>query len=185
MNPWLYYLLAVSMVLACGACWLANLFSLPGNWALLAVVAAFWYFVPTESTTSARGVYAGTVIALAALALVGEIVEFATGAAGAARVGASRRSIWLSLVGAVVGSLAGAGVGAPIPIVGSLVAALAGGSVGAFAGAYLGEMSSQRTHQQRMAVGKGAVIGRLWGTVGKFAVGAVMLAVAGVDILFA
>jgi hypothetical protein len=35
-----------------------------------------------------------------------------------------------------------------------------------------------------MAVARGAFSGRLWGTVGKFAVGAVMLGVMTVDVLF-
>ena len=74
--------------------------------------------------------------------------------------------------------------GAPIPIIGSMVAALLGGSVGAFAGAYAGEVSSERSHTSGVAVGKAAFVGRLWGTVGKFAVGAVMLGVAAVDALF-
>jgi uncharacterized protein YqgC (DUF456 family) len=83
----------------------------------------------------------------------------------------------------MAGSIGGATLGVPIPVIGSLVAALVGGSVGAFAGAYLGESSLNRSHTERLSIGKGAVIGRLWGTVGKFAVGAVMLAVASVDAL--
>ena len=62
--------------------------------------------------------------------------------------------------------------------------ALLGGSLGAFAGAYLGELWSEKPHAAGYAVGKAAFIGRLWGTVGKFAVGAVMLGVAAADALF-
>lgn len=182
MNPWLYYTLALALILACGVCWLANLLTLPGNWAIVALVALFAWLVPA---TSSRGITFTSVGILAALAAIGEVIEFAAGAAGAAKVGASRRSIWFSLVGAFAGSIAGAAIGVPIPVIGSLIAALAGGSIGAFAGAYVGESSHERTHAERFAVGKGAVIGRLWGTVGKFAVGAVMLAVAAVDALFA
>ena len=181
MDAWLYYLLAIVLLLACGVCWLSNLFALPGNWALAALVAAFAYFVPVDGS---RGVSWTSVGIVVALAVAGEIVEFAAGAVGAAKVGASRRSIWLSLVGAMIGSIGGAAIGAPIPIIGSLVAALVGGSAGAFIGAYLGETSIERSHGERFAVGKGAMIGRLWGTVGKFAVGAVMLAITAVDALF-
>jgi uncharacterized protein YqgC (DUF456 family) len=180
-NVWLYYTLAIVLVLACGVCWLANLFTLPGNWGIAALVALFAWLVPSVGS---RGVSFTSVGILVALAAVGEAIEFAAGAVGAAKVGASRRSIWYSLVGAMAGSIGGAAMGMPIPVIGSLVAALVGGSLGAFAGAYLGESSLERTHGERVAVGKGAVIGRLWGTVGKFAVGAAMVAVAGVDALF-
>lgn len=181
MDPWLYYALAVALVLASGVCWLTNLFSLPGNWALVGLAALFVYLVPA---TTDRGVSWTTVAVLAALAVLGEILELAAGAAGAAKQGASRRAVVLSLVGAMAGSIGGAIVGVPIPIVGSLIAALVGGAAGAFAGAYLGETWKQRPHAAGMAVGKAAFIGRLWGAVGKFAVGAAMLGVLTVDALF-
>jgi uncharacterized protein YqgC (DUF456 family) len=121
---------------------------------------------------------------LLALAIVGEIIEFVAGAAGAAKRGASRRSIWLSLVGALVGSIGGAIVGLPIALVGSPLAALLGGAIGAFIGAYLGETWVKRAQGQRLEVAKGAFLGRIWGTVGKLAIGAVMLGVTAVDVLF-
>jgi hypothetical protein len=181
MNPWLYYTLAVLLILACGACWLANLFTLPGNWALVVLAGLFSWLVPAAGS---RGISLTTLGILVALAVAGEIVEFAAGAAGAAKQGASRRSIGYSLIGGIVGSVGGAVAGLPVPVVGSLVAALVGGAGGAAVGAYLGERSSERGHGQGMAVGKAAFVGRLWGTVGKFAVGAVMLGVAAVDALF-
>jgi uncharacterized protein YqgC (DUF456 family) len=181
MNPWLYYPLAIALLVACTACWLANLLSLPGNWGIVALAALFAWLVPAAGS---RGVSFTTVGVLLAAAVIGEIVESAAGAAGAAREGASRRSIVFSLIGAIAGSIGGAAVGAPVPVIGSLIAALVGGSIGAFAGAYFGEATLERPHADRVAVGRAAVIGRLWGTAGKFAVGAVMLAVAGVDALF-
>ena len=182
MNAFTYYLLATTLICAGGLCWLSNLFSLPGNWILLALVALFAWLVPD---TIYRGVSWTTVGVIAALAVVGEIIEFVAGAAGAAKQGASRRSILLSLVGAIVGSVMGATAGVPIPIIGSIAGALLGGSAGAFAGAYVGELWSERTHSQGVAVGRAAFFGRLWGTVGKFAIGATMLAIAAVDALFA
>jgi uncharacterized protein YqgC (DUF456 family) len=181
MNPWLYYTLALLLVMAGAACWLSNLFSLPGNWGLLVLAGLFAWLIPAAGS---RGISVTTLTILLGLAVLGEIVEFAAGAAGAAKQGASRRSIALSLVGAIVGSVGGAVLGLPIPVVGSLLTALFGGAAGAAVGAYWGEASSRRGQGQSMAVGKAAFIGRLWGTVGKFAVGAVMLGVAAVDALF-
>jgi hypothetical protein len=90
------------------------------------------------------------------------------------------------MVGAIVGSIVGVVAGAPIPIpvVGPLVMAIMGGAAGAFGGAYLGETWKGRDEQARTAAGRGAFFGRIWGTVGKFAVGAVMLAVVAWDAFF-
>ena len=181
MNAWLYYALAIGLLAAGLICWLTNLFSLPGNWALLGLAALFAWLVPHDNS---RGVTWNTVWILLVLAILGEIVEFVAGAAGAAKRGASRRSIWLSLLGALAGSIGGAIVGLPIALIGSPIAALLGGAIGAFVGAYLGEIWADRPQDHSFKVAKGAFLGRLWGTVGKFAVGAAMLAVTVVDALF-
>jgi uncharacterized protein YqgC (DUF456 family) len=178
---WLYYTLALLLVCGGGLCWLSNLFSLPGNWILLGLAALFAWLAPHAS---GRGIGWTTVGVLAGLAVLGEVIEFFAGAAGAAKQGASRRSIVFSLIGGMAGSIFGAMAGLPVPVIGSVIAALLGGSLGAFAGAYVGEKSIERPHSESMAVARGAFAGRLWGTVGKFAVGAVMLGVMTVDVLF-
>jgi hypothetical protein len=88
----------------------------------------------------------------------------------------------LAIVGTVVGSIAGAVLGVPIPVIGSVIGALGGGALGAFAGAYLGETWVGKTPDESFAVGQGAFIGRLLGTIGKLAIGAVMVVVVAVDI---
>jgi uncharacterized protein YqgC (DUF456 family) len=173
-NVWGYYFYALLLVVGCGIGWLLNLVALPGNWIIVGAAALFAWLLPIEN---GRGVSWKIVIALAALAVLGEVIEFVAGAAGAAKQGASRRAIALSMVGAIVGSILGITAGVPIPIVGSLVTALLGGAAGAFAGAYLGEAWKGRDEPARTAAGRGAFFGRIWGTVGKFAVGAVMVAV--------
>lgn len=180
MNPWLYYTLALLLICGGGICWLTNLFSLPGNWILLGMAALFAWLA---SETGDHGISWTTVGIMAGLAMLGEVIEFFAGAAGAAKQGASRRSIVFSLIGGMAGSIGGAMLGLPVPVIGSVIAALLGGSLGAFAGAYLGEKSIERPHSESMAVARGAFAGRLWGTVGKFAVGAVMLGVMTVDVL--
>jgi hypothetical protein len=59
--------------------------------------------------------------------------------------------------------------------------AVIGGALGAFAGAYLGEAWTGRSEEERRAAGRGAFSGRLWGTVGKLAIGAIMLAIVAWD----
>ena len=83
-----------------------------------------------------------------------------------------------------MGSIVGFGIGTPIPIIGSLVMAVLGGAAGAFVGAYVGEVWKGRAEPERMAAGRGAFFGRIWGTVGKLAVGAVMLAIVAWDAFF-
>ena len=128
---WAYYPAAIVLVLLCVAAWLTTLLTLPGNWFVLGLAALFAWWFPADA---GRGVEWRTVVILAVLAVIGEVIEFVAGAAGAAKQGASARAIALSLVGAFVGSLAGFVVGTPIPIIGSLVVAVFGGAAGAFAG---------------------------------------------------
>src|SRR4051795_4785925 len=196
---WMYYTWALLLVLACGAAWFTTLFSVPGNWLIAGFAALFAWLVPAHETGGVGGVtvfffflLAGvgggigwiTVFVLLGLAVLGEVIELAASAAGAAKQGASKRGIALSMVGAVVGSILGLMVGLPIPILGSFIMAVLGAAAGAFAGAYLGEAWKGRGHEERIAVGRGAFTGRIWGTVGKLAVGAVMLVVVAWDAFF-
>jgi uncharacterized protein YqgC (DUF456 family) len=180
-HAWAYYLWALLLVVGCATAWLLNLVALPGNWILAGGAALFAWLVPGEA---GQGVAWTTVAVLIGLAVLGEVIEFAAGAAGAAKQGASRRAIALSMVGAIVGSVAGIAIGAPGLIIGSFIMALLGGAGGAFVGAYLGEAWKGRTEFQRTEAGRGAFFGRIWGTVGKLAVGAIMLAIVAFDAFF-
>jgi uncharacterized protein YqgC (DUF456 family) len=182
MDPdWAYYLWALLLVACSALAWLLNVAALPGNWLIVLAAALFAWLVPPEP---GRGLSWKVVAALLLLAVIGEVIEFVAGAAGAARQGASRRAVALAIVGAVVGSILGLAVGAPIPVVGSLIMAVLGGAAGAFAGAYLGEAWKGRAEPERIAAGRGAFFGRIWGTVGKLAVGTVMLAIVAWDAFF-
>jgi uncharacterized protein YqgC (DUF456 family) len=177
-DAWIYYLWAVLLIFACGLAWLTTLVALPGNWLIVGCSALFAWLVPHDS---GRGITWTTVGVLAGLTVLGEIVEFAAGAAGAAKQGASKRSVALAMVGALVGSVLGIAIGSPIPVLGSFMMALLGGAAGAFFGAYLGEAWKGRPHEARVAAGRGAFSGRIWGAVGKLAVGAAMLAIVAWD----
>ncbi|MEX2316882.1 MAG: DUF456 domain-containing protein [Pirellulales bacterium] len=183
MDPWLYYLLALLLVLACGGAWLTTLVTMPGNWIVVGLAALFAWLLPAGED-GGRGMSWTAVLYLLALAVLGEIVEFGAGAAGAAKQGASRRSVALSIVGAMVGSFAGLAFGSPIPVLGSLVGAVLGGAAGAFVGAYVGEAWKGRAEDDRIAAGRGAFVGRLWGTAGKLAVGAIMVVIVAWDAFF-
>jgi uncharacterized protein YqgC (DUF456 family) len=181
MEGWIYYLWAVLLISACGLAWLTTLVALPGNWLIVGCAALFAWLL---SQDSGRGITWTSVAMLAGLAVLGEIVEFAAGAAGAAKQGASKRGVALAMIGAIIGSVLGLAIGLPIPVLGSFVMALLGGAAGAFFGAYLGEAWKGRPHDARIAAGRGAFTGRILGTAGKLTVGAVMLAIVAWDALF-
>ncbi len=94
------------------------------------------------------------------------------------RAGGSRRSAVLALVGSLAGGATGVLVGVPIPLVGPLVAAVLFAGLGALAGAMLGESWKGRSLDQSVRVGKAAFWGRLFGTLAKTLIGAVMVVVA-------
>lgn len=172
---WIQLVCGILLVLAAIGCWFTNAFTLPGNWLIVGLAALFaWLLPPAEY---GRGFSWITVAVLALIAVMGELIEFVAGAAGAAKQGASRRAILFSMMGAMIGSVAGAAIGLPVPIIGPLIAAVGGSAAGAFGGAYLGETWKGKQHPERSAVGTGALMGRLFGTVGKLAAGAVMVAV--------
>lgn len=181
MAAWAYYLWAVLLVLASSAAWLTTLVTLPGNWIIVGLAALFAWLIPVEV---GPGVTWLTVAVLAGIAILGEVLEFGASAAGAAKQGASKRGVALSMLGAIVGSMLGLLVGTPVPVVGSFVMALVGGAAGAFAGAYIGEGWKGQPEEHRLAVGRGAFTGRIWGTIGKLAAGAIMLVVLAWDAFF-
>jgi len=181
MEAWAYYLWAVLLIAASCIAWLTTLVTLPGNWFIVGLAALFAWLIPADS---GRGVSWTAVLVLLGIAILGEAIEFGASAAGAAKQGASKRGIALSMVGAIVGSVLGLMVGTPVPIIGSFVMALVGGAAGAFFGAYLGESWKGRPEEHRIAIGRGAFAGRIWGTVGKLAAGAIMLAILAWDALF-
>lgn len=181
MADWIYYVSAVALLLASIVAWLTNLLGLPGNWlVVVGAVALAW----SGPAAGGAGIGWPLVIGLAVIAGVGELIEFAAGAMGAAQQGASRRAVALAVVGTPVGAIAGAIVGVPIPIIGSLVAALVGGALGAATGAYLGQKWSRKSEAESFAAGRGAFVGRLWGAAGKLAAGAVIVVALAVGLFW-
>lgn len=176
-----YYLWVALLLAGSGIAWTFNFFALPGNWGIVGLAGLFVWAAPAGG--GSPGLTWETVGLMLVIAIGGEVLEFAAGAAGAARQGASRRAIALALIGTVAGSIIGAIGGLPVPIAGPLIGALLGGAGGAFAGAYLGEMWKHGGSAQGVTVGWGAAIGRLLGTLGKLAIGVVLIVILAVRAL--
>ena len=137
-------------------------FGLPGTWLMLLAALVYNWLTPTAPFGWV------TIVGVAALAIVGEVIELVLSARYTKKYGGSRRAGW----GAVLGGLVGAIVGVPIPILGSIVGAFAG----AFVGAYVLEATAGTTHGAAARAAKGAVIGRAIAAAAKVAIGCVMAA---------
>jgi uncharacterized protein YqgC (DUF456 family) len=106
----------------------------------------------------------GTLVALAVLAALTFVADFAASAFGARRYGASGRAVLGATIGAVVGIFFG----------------LVGILVGPFAGAVLGELSVRRDVTAAGRAGAGAAIGLAIGAAAKLALGFAMIGLAAV-----
>ncbi|MEM7810962.1 MAG: DUF456 domain-containing protein [Planctomycetota bacterium] len=177
-SPAWYVPAALTLTVAVGALWLVNAVMLPGNWAIAVAAAGWAWLMPADEW--GRGFGWGTVVVLFVLAGLGELLEAVAGVAGAAGKGGSRRAAVLSMAGAAVGGLFGATAGVPLPLIGPLVGAVMLGAAGAFAGAFFGELWKGRASTDGFAVGTGAFWGKLLGTLGRLACGAVMVAIVAI-----
>ena len=93
------FFFAALLLLALGVCVLLNLITLPGNWAMVALVTAWALLVPDS------GMGAAFFIPFIGLAVAGEAVEFGAQLWGAKKYG------FLFGLGAVFGALFGAWAG--------------------------------------------------------------------------
>ena len=130
---------------------------LPGLWIMVASAVAYNLIVPKEPIGWV------TLIAVAVLAFVAELLEFTMTGRFARKYGGSRRAGW----GAIIGGIIGAMVGIPVPIIGSVIGAF----VGSFLGALIAEFTGGSSAGDATRVAKGALIGRVVSTVLKIGIG--------------
>jgi uncharacterized protein YqgC (DUF456 family) len=176
----LIILAAALLLVAIATGWCLTLLGLPGNWLMVIATIIYALAVPSQWRTAIGW---PAVMIIAALAVAGELMEFAAGALGTSQAGGSKRSAALALAGSVAGGLVGAFVGLPIPVVGTVLGAIVFAACGAMAGAVLGESWKGRNLDEGIAVGKAAFWGRLMGTLGKIFMGSMMVAVVVVALL--
>ena len=77
----------------------------------------------------------------------------------------------------MIGSIAGAFVGIPIAIIGPIIGSLLFACLGALIGALIGEKMHGSDLNKSLKVGSAAFAGRLFGSLGKIAVGSVILVI--------
>ena len=142
--------------------WLATVvFGLPGTWLMvLSTGIAAWLQWQPGQPPGDQAISGWTLLVLVGLALLGEVLEFIAGAAGAKRAGGSGRGAVAAIVGGIVGAIVGT-FAIPIPLLGSLLGAAAGAGLGA--GGV--EMFGGKTMEDSVRIGVGARVGRVVGTV--------------------
>ena len=144
----------------------------PGNWIMLLVAGCYSWVMPSESPYD-FGIFIILIVLI--LAIIGEILEFFTGAISTKKAGGTKRGMWFSVIGSIIGSLAGIFVGIPIPIIGSLIAALLFSGIGALLGAYYGEKVEGKNSKEAWKVGVSSFTGRILGSFFKIICGFIAL----------
>ena len=168
MSYWLW----VSLLIALNSvALLSNLFLLPGNWLMTGLLSIFLLLSDFD-----HGPTWMVVLICGALAGLGEVLELALGSAKAAKKGASRRAMAISIGLSFVCSIAGTFV-IPIPVVGSVIGAILGAAIGAFAGAWLGEAWKGTEPAMRTEISHAAMVGRMLGMLAKGVVGVAIFVV--------
>lgn len=139
-----------------------NLLSLPGNWLMLSILALVAWVAPDGRIDWSFVGY------MAALALLGEVLELAAQIIGGKRRGASKAGN----LGGIVGSIGGAILGVPFGLgLGSLVGAL----FGAWLGCFIVERLRHPDPTAASAAAWGVFWGRSIGLIGKLAIGATII----------
>ncbi|MBS0208410.1 MAG: DUF456 domain-containing protein [Planctomycetes bacterium] len=168
----------ILLLLALAIGWVMTLFSLPGNWLIVAAALVFGLLVPDDWRTDLGW---PTMVALVGLALFGELAELLCGSAGVRGAGGSRRAAFLSIIGSVLGTIPGASLGgllgSIVPVFGTIAGVILGACLGALVGAMIGEAWKGSELDRSMKIGLGAFVGRLFGTVAKLAVASAMVAI--------
>ena len=131
---------------------------LPGAWIMVGILAVAAIY---------GKVGLSTLIVVAVVATIGEIIEFFVVKRLTAQYGGSRAAFW----GAIAGGIVGVVVGVPIPIVGSIFA----GFIGSFLGAAVVTIFETRKWTQAGRVGWGVIVGRMLSAVVKTFAGIVIL----------
>jgi uncharacterized protein YqgC (DUF456 family) len=130
----------------------------PGNWIMVAVLAAGVWFERV-----------GWLVLIASVLVAGaaEVMEFLLVRRLSLQYGGSRRAFWGSIAGGIVGVV----VGAPVPLIGSIVA----GFLGSFIGAALVTIGESRNLDHAGRVGWGVLLGRVWAAGVKTGAGVIIL----------
>ncbi len=137
-------------------------FALPGNWLIVITTSLFAWWRWQDGVFSPC-----TLIVIAILALIGELVEFFAAAGGAKKAGATLLASVAAIIGALVGAVIGTFV---LPLLGTII----GACLGAGLTATIVEMATGKTPDASIRSGVGASVGHLFGSTAKLAIGVII-----------
>lgn len=159
----LAFILASIFLVLLGFVLLLNIFGLPANWIVLALVAV-WKAVHPAADDMGMAFWA----MLIGLALLGEVLELGLQVLKAKHYGSSSAGTFAGMLGAIVGAI----LLAPLFFgLGALLGALAG----AWLGCLLMELAKGRPMGEATNAAMGAMLGRFLGTVCKCGAGGGMI----------
>jgi uncharacterized protein YqgC (DUF456 family) len=155
----------LSILVLLNAVWLMLvLFGVPGNWLMVLSTCLFAWWKWDQRVFSGW-----TLIAIAALALLGELVEFLAGMLGARGSGASWRASVAAVFGAILGAVFGT-VTIPVLFLGTVL----GASIGAGFAVWVVEIARGELPEHSLRRGVGAGLGQCIGTASKMMLGLVI-----------
>jgi uncharacterized protein YqgC (DUF456 family) len=160
----------ILFLLVLGAVLLLHMISLPANWIFLALSTLYAFLTGFASV----GLWSLLVIAI--LAILGELLEFLVGVGYTAKRGATRWGVIGTFVGGIAGGVLLSSVAPPF---GALLCAFGG----SFAGAVLLEYLAQERVGVALRSGRAAFLGKVFGAVAKSMCGFWMWAVLAWQIL--
>ena len=140
-----------------------TIMGLPGNTLIFLTGLAYGYYDHFEAMD-----YAILVIVFG-IFIIGEMIDFVAGLIGAKKEKASKRAIFATFIGTIIGGIWGTAV---LPVIGSLLGAL----LGAFVATALAEYSKTKDITQAKRVAKSVVKGQIFGILIK-ATAAVSMAI--------
>ena len=165
---WLQYVFATLFFVLGGVCVVLVVVQLPGTWALLGLAALLEYldhlYLPDDDQQTFGWWVLGGCLAIA---VIGEIIEFVAGVAGAKKGGSSSRGMWGALIGGILGVFVFTPLFFFLPLLGGLFGAI----LGTFVGAIVGEMTAEDASVKgSMRPAFGATVGRVVGTAAKLGI---------------
>ena len=71
----------------------------PGNWIMLGIAAFYSWLMPSKSPYD-FGIFIILIVLI--FAIIGEILEFFTGAISTKKAGGTKRGMWFSIIGSII-----------------------------------------------------------------------------------
>jgi uncharacterized protein YqgC (DUF456 family) len=168
----LHWLCFVILLVVLFAGLIINVFTLPGNWLMLAAVSIYALLTPLL-TPHMQYVGVKSLGVMLVLAIIGEVVETLAASRAVKKQGGSRWGSIGAIVGGILGGILLTGL-FPVPVLGTLCGIL----LGTFAGAMLLEVLGGKQIGRSALIGYGAARGRLVGSFVKFTIGCVIFLIA-------